>query len=85
MMLGQITAVAILLLGPVFPLATPGAVGSGTTARTISSGFGDPVGSRQGGGEADEQQIEGAVEFGGAVVGGQGGRQRTHLGELGDR
>ena len=39
----------------------------------------------EGGGQAGEQQIEAAVEFGGAVVGGQGGCQRTQDGEFGDR
>ena len=39
----------------------------------------------EGCGRAGEQQIEAAVEFGGAVVGGQGWCQRTQLGEFGDR
>ena len=39
----------------------------------------------EGCGQAGQQQIEAAVEFGGAVVGGQGGCQRTQNGEFGDR
>ena len=39
----------------------------------------------EGGGQAGQQQIEAAVEFGGAVVGGQGGGQCTQDGEFGDR
>lgn len=43
------------------------------------------VAAGEGCGNAGEQQIEEAVQFGGAVVGGQGGRQRTQLREFGDR
>ncbi len=39
-----------------------------------------PVGSRHRGGEANEQQVEGVVEFRGAVVSGQGECQPPHLG-----
>ena len=39
----------------------------------------------EGCGHAGEQQIEEALQFGGAVVGGEGGRQRTQLREFGDR
>jgi len=34
---------------------------------------------------ANEQQVEGVIEFRGAVVSGQGECQPPHLGELGDR
>src|SRR5271166_5495826 len=54
-------------------------------ARIISSGSGCSVGVGQGCHQAGEQDIEAAVECGGAVVGGQCRCQRTHQGELGDR
>src|ERR1700734_2017016 len=38
----------------------------------------------QGGGEAGEQDVEAAFEFGGAVVGGQDGGQGAEEGEVGD-
>src|ERR1700728_5071165 len=38
----------------------------------------------QGGGEAGEQDVEAAFEFGGAVVGGQDGGQAAEEGEVGD-
>jgi hypothetical protein len=45
--------------------------------RFVSDASGWFVGVGEGCGQAGQQQIEEAVEFGGAVVGGQGGCQRT--------
>ena len=42
-------------------------------------------GGGQGGGEAGEQDVEAAFEFGGAVVGGQDGGEAAEEGEFADR
>jgi len=54
-------------------------------ARVVSGGSGRSVGLREGCGQGGEQEIEAAVEFGGAVVGGEGTCGCAQLGEFGDR
>jgi hypothetical protein len=67
------------------PRARPALIPVGRAGCPASFGSWRPIGRCQGGGEADEQEIEAAVKFSGAVVGAQRGGQRAHLGELRDR